>query len=62
VIVWENPYARIPLRRDLFTGLFDERWGVINDGLMQRVFRGRALEKLEDELENTINSRPNDPF
>lgn len=27
VYVYENPYARIPLSRDLFNGPFDQRWG-----------------------------------
>jgi len=27
-IVWGNIFARIPLSRDLFSGPYDERWGL----------------------------------
>ncbi len=28
VIVYDNPFARMPFSKDLFRGPFDERWGV----------------------------------
>jgi hypothetical protein len=49
VVVYENPYARIPLSRDLFLGAFDERWGA-DDGLIRRGFVGSRLAQLETEL------------
>jgi hypothetical protein len=49
VVVYENPYARIPLTPNLFRGPFDERWGV-DDGLIRRVFVGNGVEQLETEL------------
>jgi hypothetical protein len=49
VVVYENPYARIPLSRDLFRGAFDERWGA-EGGLIRRVFVGDRLAALETEL------------
>jgi hypothetical protein len=50
VIVWENAVARIPLSRDLFTGLYDERWGVEGDD-QRIVFRGEKLAELMAEEE-----------
>ena len=48
VIVWENVVARIPLSRELFTGPYDERWGV--DGNHQgMVFRGEKLAGLSED-------------
>jgi hypothetical protein len=42
VVVYENPFARIPLSRDLFQGPFDERWGL--DGqFMRRIFIGTEI-------------------
>jgi hypothetical protein len=29
VVVYENPFARIPFSRDLFRGPFDERWALM---------------------------------
>jgi hypothetical protein len=49
VVVYENPYARIPLSRDLFRGPFDERWGVDGPEL-RRVFVGADLTQLEEQL------------
>ena len=49
VVVYENPYARIPLSRDLFRGAFDERWGTDGDST-SRVFVGDRLAALETEL------------
>jgi hypothetical protein len=49
VVVYENPFARIPLSRDLFSGPFDERWG--GDGeFMRRVFVGSEVATIESVL------------
>lgn len=45
-IVYENPYARIPLPRDLFVGRFDERYGPDKESIV-RVFAGEEIEKLD---------------
>jgi hypothetical protein len=45
VIVWENAAARIPLSRELFTGRYDQRWGVEGEN-QTIVFQGDALRKL----------------
>jgi len=41
VIVWENVYANLPLPRDIFSGSYDERWGLDGDALAQ-TFCGRG--------------------
>jgi hypothetical protein len=46
VVVYENPFARIPLSRDLFQGPFDERWGP-ESGLMRRIFAGAEIVRSE---------------
>src|SRR5258706_11414363 len=47
-MVYENPYAVVPLPRDLFNGPYDERWGPIeNQALIGRIFTGPDLLKLE---------------
>ena len=48
MVVYDNPYARIALRRDVFTGPFDERFGPEGDH-MARLFAGSQLQKLEAE-------------
>jgi hypothetical protein len=48
--VYENPYARIALTRELFNGAFDERYGEV-DGSIKRVFCGEEIRKLEAEEE-----------
>jgi hypothetical protein len=45
VVVHENPYARIPMPRDLFVGPFDERYGPVDRGI-GRIFAGVELLKL----------------
>jgi hypothetical protein len=45
-IVYENPYARIPLTRDIFVGDYDERFGPEGDRIV-RVFAGPEIENLE---------------
>lgn len=57
VVVYENPYARIPLRRDLFRGPFDERWGTDGQEL-RRVFVGADLTQLEQELAESDRRSP----
>src|SRR5579862_3253098 len=53
VIVWENAVARIPLSRDLFTGPYDERWGVEGDNQLI-VFQGvRLKERMAGEDQST---------
>jgi len=52
VVVHENPYARMPLTREIFVGPFDERFGPEGDHMM-RVFAGTEIEKLEAE-ENAL--------
>ncbi len=48
-MVYENPYAAVPLPRDLFNGPYDERWGQIeNKPLIGRIFTGPDLKKLEE--------------
>ena len=49
VYVYENPYARIPLGRDLFSGPFDQRWGT-EGGLIKRVYVGPEVARFEAEL------------
>jgi len=49
VIVYENPFARIPLSRDLFRGPFDERFGE-KDGYLSRIFVGEEAERIETAL------------
>jgi hypothetical protein len=49
VVVYENPYARIPLGRDLFCGPFDERWGVDGE-FIQRVLVGSEVAAIEAAL------------
>lgn len=46
VVVYENPYARIPLAREIFVGPYDERYGPEGDRIV-RVFAGPEIEKLE---------------
>lgn len=47
VVVHENPYARVPLSRDVFTGPYDERYGE-EHGCIQRLFCGAKLADLPD--------------
>jgi hypothetical protein len=47
VSVYGNPYARIPLRRDLFNGPFDQRWGTEGQ-IMKRVYVGSELARFEE--------------
>ena len=48
VVVYENPYARIPLTREIFTGEYDERYGPDVNGIV-RVFAETEIEKIERE-------------
>ena len=49
VVVYENPFARIPLSRDLFRGPFDERWGVEGE-FVRRVYVGSEVAAIEAVL------------
>jgi hypothetical protein len=46
VIVWENAYAAVPMRRDLFVGPWDEWWGRDRD-VIRPVHIGEALIEFE---------------
>lgn len=48
VVVYENPYARLALTRDIFTGSFDERFGPDGENI-RRVFAGKGILELEAE-------------
>lgn len=49
VRVHENPYALVPLNRQLFVGPFDERYGEIeNTGRCGRVYVGRGVAEFEE--------------
>ena len=56
VIVYENPYARIPLRRDLFVGAWDERFGAV-DGGIGRLFVGNELRRVEEAEQHESKRR-----
>jgi hypothetical protein len=47
VIVYANPFAKVPLPNELFVGPFDEHWGPINDHELGRTFIGAKLKQLE---------------
>jgi hypothetical protein len=47
--VYENPYARIPLSRDLFNGPFDQRWGVEGQSI-KRLYVGPEVARFEATL------------
>lgn len=47
-IVFENPYASNPLRRDIFVGPFDERFGR-QEGYIKRIFVGDQLSTIQTE-------------
>jgi hypothetical protein len=49
VKVYENPYARIPLSRDLFNGAYDERW-LVDGEVIKRVYAGSEVARFEDAL------------
>jgi len=49
VVVYENPFARMPLSRDLFRGPFDERWGKVA-GSMRKIFVGEKIVQAATEL------------
>ncbi|HEV2351247.1 MAG TPA: hypothetical protein VG028_15525 [Terriglobia bacterium] len=50
VRVHENPYALVPLSRDLFMGPFDERYGKIeNTGRWGQVFVGQGVAEFEQK-------------
>ncbi|MGH9432231.1 MAG: hypothetical protein ACRD3T_11890 [Terriglobia bacterium] len=59
VIVHENRYAQKPLRRDLFYGNYNERYGE-KDGRIQRIFAGEQIRALEaQEQGENFSETPN---
>jgi hypothetical protein len=48
VVICENPYARIPLPKELFRGPYDERYGNLN-GEIQCIFVGEEIKKIEEQ-------------
>jgi len=48
VVVFENPYSRISLPRELFTGPFDERFGPEGDNIV-RCYAGGGILRVEEE-------------
>lgn len=48
VVVWENHFARVPFPRELFRGDFDERYGVDDEGRLNRIFAGAGVLEYED--------------
>jgi hypothetical protein len=52
VVVLENPFARIPLPRDIFQGPFDEWWGMAGQNITQ-LFVGEEILRVEDQLRQT---------
>ena len=55
VIVWENAFARIPFPRTLFTGPYDQHWGVHDNGV-NRVFVGTKIKTIQDILASRASS------
>jgi len=51
VVVYENPYARIPLPRDILRGPYDERFGPERESVL-RLFAGAEIDKLEHLAES----------
>jgi hypothetical protein len=46
-VVCENPYARLPLPRELFAGPYDERYGSDDGAHILRVYAGPVVLELE---------------
>jgi hypothetical protein len=46
VVVYENPYARIHLTREIFSGPFDERYGPEGNYIV-RIYAGAEIQRLE---------------
>lgn len=45
-VVVENPWAKKPLPRTLFTGPFDERWAMEGDGTVRLAFSGERVSEM----------------
>ncbi len=64
VVVYENPHANIHFPRDMFIGPYDERWGKIEDGKIEKIFEGERLGELQqtnlpaDELCAILQRKP----
>lgn len=52
VVIYENPFAAIPLPRNLFQGPYDERWGVQDPDNIVRLFTGTELQKLDAAVQS----------
>ena len=46
VVVYTNPYGRMPMPEDVFRGHFDEHWAYL-DEVITRTFCGPGIEDLE---------------
>jgi hypothetical protein len=57
VVVCENPYARVPLPREIFRGPYDETYGVdeATRSHITRLFAGERIKELESQ-EQPVNS------
>jgi hypothetical protein len=53
VIVWENVFARIPLPRQMFSGAYDERYGLNDESRLTRVFAGEGVLEYENLMGET---------
>jgi hypothetical protein len=49
-VVVENPWAKKPLPRTLFTGPFDERWAMEDDGSVRLAFSGERIAEMRSLL------------
>lgn len=47
VIVWENAFAQLPFPRDVFSGHYDERYGVNEEGYLRRIQVGKGVAEYE---------------
>jgi hypothetical protein len=61
VVVYENPFATIPLPRHLFTGPYDQRWGVMasEPTNIAPIFTGQKFQELTaTEAYRSFNKSP----
>lgn len=56
LVVYENPYAGIPLPRGIFQGPYDQRWGEMEPGKIGQIFAGSKLRELEASLRSYYQS------
>lgn len=64
VVVYDNPFARIPLPSELFRARFDERYARSGDqpGRVIRTFAGEEIEKLEAQEREFAGPSPLEKF